>query len=106
MMRYNAAMIFPRSVLLSCCLAAVLLFSLWVSGAQHFWTQDVLESADIELTLDADAHADDSFEQLALICRIPTAIFGSHHASYPQQAAHAVLSDSFPPPDRPPAESV
>ncbi len=99
-------MIFSRSMLLSCCLATVLLFSLWVNGAQELWTHDVLENTDIELTLDADAHADDSFEQIALIVRIPPAIFVSHHASYPQQPARVVLSDSFPPPDRPPAESV
>lgn len=99
-------MISPRSMLLSCCLAAVLLFSLWVSGAQDLWTQDVLENGDIVLTLDADVHADDSFEQIALIPGIPPVIFVSHHASYPQQLARVVLSDSFPPPDRPPAESV
>lgn len=106
MMRYNAAMIFTRSVLISRCLAAVLLFSLWVSCAQDLWTQDVLENGDIVLTLDADAHADDSFEQLALVSDAPSAIFVSLNASYPQQLSRADLSDSFPPPDRPPAESV
>ncbi|MDO8347130.1 MAG: hypothetical protein Q7S85_04460 [Rugosibacter sp.] len=99
-------MISPRSILLSCCLAAVLLLSVWVSGAQDLWTQDVLENGDIVLTLDADAHADDSFEQLALVSDAPSAIFVPLNASYPQQLARAVLSDSFPPPDRPPAESV
>lgn len=99
-------MIFPRSVLISCCLAAVLLFSLWASSAQNFWTQDVLENAEIVLTLDAGAHTDDSFEQIALIPGIPPAIFVPHHASYPQQPAASILSDCFPPPDRPPAKSV
>ncbi len=107
-MVYNQTMIFPRFSfsLLSCCLAAVLLFSLWVSGAQDLWTQDVLENGDIVLTLDANVHADDSFEQLALVSRTHPAISVSQNASYPQQLTRLVLPGCFPPPDRPPAESV
>lgn len=84
----------------------MLFLSLWVNGAQDFLAQDVLETSDIVLTLDADTHADDAFEQLALISRAPAAIFFSLHAHYPQQLAQAVLPNCFPPPDRPPAQSV
>lgn len=94
------------SSLLSCCLAALLLFSLWVSGAQDLWVQDVQENGDIVLTLDADSHANDSFEQVALISRASLAVFVPHHVNYPQELAQVVVPNCFPPPDRPPAEPV
>lgn len=94
------------SLLLKCCIAAVLFLSLWLSSAQDFLAQDVLETSDIVLTLDADAHADDAFEQFAMISHVPTAIFVSLHSRYPQQLSQTVLSNCFPPPDRPPAQSV
>ena len=94
------------SSLLKCCIAAVLFLSLWVSGAQDLCAQGVLENGKIVLTLDADTHADDAFEQVALISFAPTAIFASLHVRYPQQLAQTVLPNCFPPPDRPPAQSV
>lgn len=84
----------------------MLLLSLWVSGAQELLTQNVLENGDIVLTLDADSHADDSSEQIALISPTPSALYVSHNAGYPQALAQPVLPNCFPPPDRPPAEFV
>jgi hypothetical protein len=93
-------------LLFRCCLAALLLFSMWLSGAQDLWVQDVQENGDIVLTLDADSHANDSFEQAALISRVSLAVFVFHPAHYPQEMAQAVAPNCFPPPDRPPAEPV
>lgn len=103
---YNQTMKFCSSFLFRCCLAAVLLFSLSASGAQDLWVQDVQENGDIVLTLDADSHANDSFEQVALISSASLTVFASRHVNYPQELAQAVAPNCFPPPDRPPAESV
>lgn len=88
------------------CLAAMLLLSLWVSGAQDLWIQDVLENGEIELTLDADTHANDSQEQVALISVPLLAVYIAHHANAPLQPVRIVLSDLLSPPDRPPARFV
>lgn len=92
------------SSLLNCFIAAMLLLSLWVSGAQDLWTQDALGNSDMVLTLDADAHADDSFEQVALISGALPAISILHNPGYPQRRSQPVLPNCFQPPDRPPAE--
>lgn len=105
-MLYNFAMNFPKpsSLLLNFCIAAMLLLSLWVSGAQDLWAQDVLENGETVLTLEADSHSNDSLEQVALISHTPPAIFVFHHSSYPQELAYTVLPNCFPPPERPPFE--
>jgi cell division protein FtsX len=107
-MMYNPAMNLMKlsSVLLSFFIAAVLLLSMWVAGAQDLYAQDVLENGEIVLTLDADSPSNDSLEQVALISRISYARFISHNDSYPQMLVRVVVPNCFPPPDRPPAEFV
>lgn len=107
-MLYNAPMNFSvrPSALFRFCMALILLFSLWASAAQDMLTHNVLENGDIVLSLDADSHADDSFEQAALISHVLPAIFISHNPGYSQQRPQPVLPNCFPPPDRPPAEFV
>jgi hypothetical protein len=105
---YNARMNFLKStsLLLNCCIAIMLLLSLWMSGAQDLLTHNVLDNGDIELTLDADSHGNDSFEQTALISPTPSVLYVSNDADYPQLLARPVPPNCFTPPDRPPAKFV
>jgi hypothetical protein len=84
----------------------MLLLSLWMSGVQDLLVHNVLDNGDVELTLDADFHSNDSFEQAALISSTPSVLFVSHNANYPQLLARSVPPSCFPPHDRPPAKFV
>jgi hypothetical protein len=105
---YNPRMNFLKSpsLLLNCCIAIMLLLSLWMSGVQDLLAHNVLDNGDIELTLDADSHSNDSFEQTALISPTPSVLYVAHNADYPQLLARSVPSNCFTPPDRPPAQFV
>ena len=94
------------SALLRFCIVITLLCSLWVSGAQDLLTQDVLSNGDIELVLDTDSQANDSFEQAALISHPPTVSDESCLAVYTPLWTQPVVANCFPPPDRPPAVAV
>lgn len=84
----------------------MLLLSLWMSGAQDLLAHNVLDNGNIELTLDADSHSNDSFEQTALISPAPPVLYVSRNAVYPQLPARPVPPNCFAPPDRPPAKLV
>jgi hypothetical protein len=94
------------SLLLNCCIAIMLLLSLWMSGAQDLLAHNALDNGDIALTLDADSHGNDSFEQTALISSTPSVLYVSHNTDYPQLLARPVPPNCFPPHDRPPAQFV
>jgi hypothetical protein len=93
------------SILISCCIAFVLLLSLWGSFGQHLYAQQQLDNGEIVLNFDEDSHANDSFEQIGLISRTLSAIFVAHDSSYPSELVLHVLPGCYLPPDRPP-ESV
>ncbi len=82
----------------------MLLFSLWANVTQNFWMQDAQGNS--VLTQDEEPHADDSFEQPALISHALPAMGLLHQSVYLQQRPQPVLATCFPPPDRPPAEPV
>lgn len=97
---------YPKSssLLLSCCIAVVLLFSLWTVGAQDLAQHDV--HSEIAVAFDMDTHADDPVEQPGVLSRHMLSVFASAIFSYHKMLAQPVLSNSAPPPDRPPIESV
>jgi hypothetical protein len=90
------------SSIISCCITAVILLSLWVNAAQGLCVQHVQDNGDIVLDLDADSHANDSLEQVALITRTLGATFVSHNAFYQLDLAPTVPPSYFRPLDRPP----
>lgn len=92
------------SSLLSCCLAVVLLFSLWLGGTQDLAQHDV--HGDIAAMFDVDTHGDDPVEQFGILTRHALAVFVPSTRNYRSVSAQLVLSNSAPPPDRPPIESV
>lgn len=94
------------SALFRCCLALTLLFSLWATGAQDIFVQDMPDQGGIVLNLDADSSADDAFEQLALVSgKIPD-ISMLQDCGYPRQVSHPLSTNCYSPPDRPPAQFV
>jgi len=106
-MVYNQQVNFPASFpLLRCCIAAMLLLSLWMSGAQDFWVQDALETGDIVLSLDADSNSDDPQRQDILFSHAQLVLSVPLDTSYPQELAQSVRHSYFSPPYRPPSASV
>ncbi len=87
------------------CLAAALLLSLWMSGAQDFWSHDVLESADIVLTLDADS-LDDARELIALLPHLLPSLSALPVPVFSETGFLLAVTGCFTPPDRPPAKFV
>lgn len=106
--RYNPRMNFLKStsLRLNCCIAIMLLLSLWMSGVQDLLAHNVLDNGDIELTLDADSHGNDSVEQTALISPALSVLHVPHNADYSPLLARAIPPNCFTPPDRPPAQFV
>lgn len=101
---YNQTMNLSGSFLFRCCLAAVLLLSLWVGGVQNFCVDQAVDASDIVLSVDGDSVADDAFDQLALFAGVSLPAIVFDVARYQQTQIRSIIPGYFTPPDRPPAE--
>ncbi|MDD4928020.1 MAG: hypothetical protein PHP85_01935 [Gallionella sp.] len=82
----------------------MLLLSLWVSGAQDFFTQDLPDR--IVLSQDLDGHPDEFPESDFIVSSIELVrpVLAAFH--YPQPLTRVLVTHFSHPPDRPPSVAI